>query len=480
MIGLPHHVTGGDLRVGDHVSIRIDRSARNPVGLEEIEPMRGRIPRRDRFDPRCLVRRICSEGQPAPHPERERVVSSLVVDFQQIEQQADFETFCRQVAAAPFVGLDTEFVSEHTYRPELCLIQVAVGSLEEGGADHLAVLDPLALPSVAPFWQAIRERRGVTVIHGGREEVLFIHRAAGGVPPGLVDLQIVAALAGHGYPLGYGPLVSTVLGRSVASGEARTDWRRRPLTPRQLAYAVDDVRHLSAAYQRLWAHIDAAGRGAWLAAEMEDWVAGILVGETGSRWRKTKGAGRLSRRSLAVLKGLWQWRDAKAEASDRPPRRILRDDLLLELARRGSSDPDQLRSIRGMERGDYQRLLPAMAAAVAQALAEPESDWPAAFPDERETPRMKVLTQVLNLGLQAACEEAGVAAALVGTLKDLRRLIQYREAGATGNPPRLAGGWRAELVGSTLEEVLAGRVALRVHDSTAAQPLAFEPWGPTP
>lgn len=406
------------------------------------------------------------------------MLSSLVVDFQTIEQQVDFEALCQRVATAPFVGLDTEFVSENSYRPVLCLIQVAVGDGVEGGPDRLAVIDPLALPSVEPFWRAIRQRQGVTVIHGGREEVLFLHRAAGGIPPGLVDLQIAAALAGHGYPMGYGPLVSAVLGRSVASGEARTDWQRRPLTPRQLTYAVDDVRHLSAAYQRLTEQIRAAGREAWLKTEMEDWVAGILAGETSSRWRKTKGAGRLSRRNLAVLKALWQWRDAKAEATDRPPRRILRDDLLLELARRGSADPDRMRSIRGMERGDYQRLLPDLAAAVAKALAVPESAWPAAFPDERETPRMKVLTQVLNLGLQAACEEAGVAAALVGTLKDLRRLIRYRDEGATGDPPRLARGWRAELVGSTLEEVLAGRVALRVHDAAAAQPLAFEPWVP--
>jgi ribonuclease D len=396
------------------------------------------------------------------------------VDFQTIDREEDFEALCHQVATAPFVGLDTEFISENSYRPELCLIQVAVGEGE--GEERLAVVDPLALPTVEPFWRAVLEREGATVIHGGREEVLFAWRATGQVPPSLVDLQVAAALSGYGYPLGYGPLVQQVLGRKVASGEARTDWRRRPLSQQQLSYAVDDVRHLAAAYGQLRQHLETRQRAPWLAEEMAAWTAEVVAGETASRWRRTKGAGRLPRRALAVLKALWHWRDARAESLDRPPRRVLRDDLLVELARRGSGEPDRIRSIRGMERGDYQRLIPEMAGVIRKALETPPASWPAPFSQERESPRLKVLTQILSLALQAAAEDAGVAASLVGTLSDLRALIRHREGEPGCELPRLAQGWRAEVVGSTLEEVLDGRVALRIRDAQAGQPLAFESW----
>jgi ribonuclease D len=165
------------------------------------------------------------------------------VSYQSITTDRELVNFCRDVSRADRIAFDTEFVSEDTYRPHLCLVQVAA-------AGKLAVIDPLAVSDLRPFWELLVDPQRETIVHAGREELLFCVATVGRPPARLFDLQIAAGLVGYEYPAGYGSLMSKLLGVRAQKGETRTDWRKRPLSPQQLDYALDDVRYLEASYAR--------------------------------------------------------------------------------------------------------------------------------------------------------------------------------------------------------------------------------------
>jgi ribonuclease D len=181
---------------------------------------------------------------------------------------------------------------------------------------------------------------------------------------------------------------------------------------------------------------------------------------------------------LAIVREVWRWREAEAQRRDCPTRRVLRDDLIVELAKRRSADPKQIRALRGMERGDLQRVLPQLAAAVQRALDLADEECPRQA--EREsTGQLTVLGQFLSSALGSICRSAELAPSIVGTASDVRDLIAYRLELSGGNgrsePPLLGRGWRAEVVGRQIEDLLAGKLAIRIGDPLADEPLIFEP-----
>lgn len=381
------------------------------------------------------------------------------------------QEFCEYLAGVPVIAFDTEFVSEHTYRPQLCLIQVAAG-------DRLAVIDPLAVRDVRPFWQALAAEGHDTIVHAGREELLFCLGAVGRRPYQLFDVQIAAGLVGYEYPAGYGSLLSKLVGQRLNKGETRTDWRKRPLSESQMEYALDDVRYLEAMADKLRAKLSELKRTTWLDAEMQSWMNDVEASRSGERWTRVSGMSSLSRRAMAIVREIWRWRESEAERRDWPVRRVLRDDLIIELAKRRSTDPAHIRSLRGMERGDLQRVLPQLAAAIGRALELPDDECPVQPP--RETPaQLTILGQFLGSALTSICRSAEVAPSIVGTASDVRDLAAYRLGLTGGNgrhePPSLGCGWRAEVVGRLIEDLLAGKVAVRIGDPRSDDPLSFEP-----
>lgn len=392
-----------------------------------------------------------------------------------ITTERDLADFCRRMTASQSIAFDTEFVSEHSYRPQLCLVQVAI----EG---ELKAIDPLAIGDMTPFWEALAAPGHETIVHAGREEMAFSLVAVGRPPAGLFDVQIAAGLIGSDYPAGYGNLISKLLGVTPRKGETRTDWRRRPLTDRQIEYALDDVRHLHPLRDRIVARLDELGRRGWMETEMAAFQEEVRAMRGRERWRKVGGSASLSGRNQAVVRELWLWREGEAERRDCPVRRVLRDDLIVELARRRSADPKQIRAVRGMERGDLQRHVPAISQAIERALAVPDEECPEVI--YRDTnPQLTMLGQFLSSALSSICREAHVAASLVGTPSDVRDLIAYQlgqingasgEGHAAAGPPSLACGWRAEVVGQLLDDLLEGKVSIRIRDPNSEQPLAFE------
>lgn len=385
-----------------------------------------------------------------------------------ITTNEELKAFCGRWGAAERMAFDTEFVSEHTYRPELCLVQVAVG-------DELAVIDPLAEVDLTPFWEMVMAPDREVVVHAGREEMAFCLGATGRMPQRLFDVQLAAGLIGLEYPAGYGNLLMRVLDKKTHKAETRTDWRRRPLCDRQVDYAVDDVRYLFPIRDAIHQRLDRLGRVEWLADEVAEWQSSVAVSLGPERWRRVAGSSTLSSRSLAIVRELWKWRDEEARRRNRPSRQMLRDDLIVEMAKRRSADPKQIAAVRGFERGDLKRGIPALCKAIERALALDDADCPQPIRRESNS-QLSMVGQFLSSALSSICREQEVAASLVGTVEDVRELIAHRLSGSVnGNgPPSLMQGWRAQVVGRALDDLLSGRLAIRITDPASDQPLSFE------
>lgn len=385
-----------------------------------------------------------------------------------ISTQPDLLDYCDRVSRAEWIAVDTEFVSEDSYRPQLCLVQVASG-------DGMALIDALSIKDVSPFWRVLAEGRHETIFHAGRGDLEFCLRAVNKAPGNLFDTQIAAGLVGIEYPVGLRNLILQIVGGKPKKHETRTDWRRRPLSQRQIDYALDDVRHLRLIRDNLHARLTELGRLEWLRDEMARWQSEVEQFLLHERWRRMSGSSGMDRKSMAVARELWRWRESEAERRDCPPRRVLRDDLLIELAKRQSADEKRIRAVRGFDRRNLAKLIPEIARRIARALEEPEDHWPEkAVVDQK--PQLSVLGQFLFSALGSVARQSELAPSLVGTPNDVRDLISYRTGDSHhGPPPILALGWRAKLVGRLFDDLLAGRVSVRIDNPKSDHPLAFDP-----
>ncbi|MCX7424553.1 MAG: HRDC domain-containing protein [Planctomycetia bacterium] len=383
--------------------------------------------------------------------------------------------YCPRLAEATTIGFDTEFVSEHTYRSRLCLVQIVADG-------QPAMIDAMTIEDMTPFWEVIARPGHETIVHAGRGEVEFCLHAVGRPPAGMVDVQIAAGLVGIEYPVGYGALISKLLGESPGKHETRTDWRRRPLSRRQIEYAIEDALYLQPLRDKLYQRLESLGRLGWLREEMQSWQEEVRRTLFHERWRRVSGNSGLDARAMAILRELWQWREQEAERRDMPVRRVLRDDLMVEMARRKTAEIKRIGAVRGLERGDLRRRLPEIAAAIARALALPDEECPERHRRD-QVPAFSVLGQFLFSALGSICRDAHLAPGLVGTPGDIREWMAYRGGDRQSTdrpPPALARGWRAEVVGNLFDDLLSGKVAIRIRDSRSDHPLSFERSEPGP
>ena len=375
-----------------------------------------------------------------------------------------------RLAAHSHVAFDTEFVSEHTYRSQLCLIQVAA-------PDTLAVIDTLKVQELDPFWRLLTEPGRTTVVHAGREEMGFILQAIKARPSSLFDVQVASGLVDHDYPAGYASIVRRFLNLPTNKGETRTDWRQRPLTPAQLEYALDDVRHLEKLWKKLEGKLASSGRTAWMEDEMQAWQNDVEESFIRKRWRRVSGLSGLSRRELAMARELWHWRDSVAESRDMPPKRVLRDDLLVELCKRKSADERQISAIRGMQRSDLRHILRGISEAIQRGLDLPDEECPGGEKHRAPPPQLAVLGQFLATAVAGVCRQMHLAPALVGTSSDMRDLLAYKLGywdAEDERVPLLASGWRADVVGSLVDDLLSGKASLRIGDVRSHDPLVID------
>lgn len=357
---------------------------------------------------------------------------------------------CASLRAAPYVAVDTEFVRERTYYARLCLIQLAHG-------EHVAAIDVLAPGlDLAPLHDLLRDPAILKVFHSGSQDLeIFLH-SMDALPLPVFDTQVAATVCGFGESVGYAGLASVLLGVEIDKSSQATDWSLRPLSPRQIAYALGDVTHLCRIYERLSARLAETGRTEWIREEM-----GALTDERRYRtnpeeaWRRLKIRGP-SRRAHAVLRELAAWRERTAIERDLPRPWVLHDDAIVEIAQTVPRDVEALARVRMIKapiaRGaDGHAILEV----VRRVLAQPPEAWPELPPRKDSNEAIEPLVALLQALLRLRCDAEGVAPRVVAGREDL-------EAIALGEAPPgpVLTGWRRTLFGDHALALVEGRVAL--------------------
>ncbi|HQU14604.1 MAG: ribonuclease D [Chromatiales bacterium 21-64-14] len=380
-----------------------------------------------------------------------------------VDTPAALERLCVQIDGQPWLALDTEFLREKTYFPQLCLVQIATPQLT-------ACVDPLALADLGPLLDVLYRPTILKVLHASRQDLEIFHHLRGAPFAPVFDTQLAAPLLGHPDQVGYAALVAAVLGVNLSKSHTRADWRRRPLPPEQLRYAADDVRYLAPLYQRL--NTDLAGRGRldWLADEftaLSD--PGQYENPPEQAWHRVRGADRLRGPRLAVLQDLAAWRESTARAEDQPRAWLLRDETLLDLARMMPQTEQDLRHLRGLNERVAQRhgadLVMRIRAAAQQVPRPAETARP--HPPRLE-PSAEALADLLMAVVRARAQQHQLSPATLAPRKEVERLVAGEDHSV------LLKGWRERMIGEELRSVLRGERHVSVVDGE----LLVSPAGP--
>jgi ribonuclease D len=368
-----------------------------------------------------------------------------------ITTTAALEAFCGRLAGERFVTVDTEFMRDRTYWPKLCLLQI-------GGTEEAAAIDPLA-PGIdlAPVLTLMRDDRILKVFHAARQDLEIFWRLMGRLPSPLFDTQVAAMVCGFGEEVAYETLVAKIAKGRLDKSSRFTDWSRRPLSEAQTRYALGDVTHLRVIYERLRARIETVGRLAWVEAELGGLADPRIFDQPAEEsWRRLKFRSR-DPRFVAIVQRLAAWRERAARERDLPRNRIVRDDLLLEIA---AHRPRSVEELRGQERISLDReSARQVVAAIEEALALATDQLPHLEPPP-EVPRgIGPLVELLRVLLKLRSEESEVAQRLIATTADLEALAQHDDP----ELPTLRG-WRREIFGEEALALKAGRLALTVRE----------------
>jgi ribonuclease D len=358
--------------------------------------------------------------------------------------------FCRRQKSAEFVAVDTEFMRERTLWPILCLVQVA-------GPEEAAAIDALA-PGInlAPLLDLMADPAVLKVFHAARQDLEIFFQLSGKAPHPVFDTQIAAMVCGFGDAVSYETLVKKLAGTNLDKASRFTDWAQRPLTDRQVKYALADVIHLRTVYERLQQILGRNGRAGWFAEEMRGLVdPAIYRTDPAEAWRRFRLRGHADRRFLGVLKAVAAWREAAAQQRDLPRGRIMKDEAVIEIAAHAPKTIEALSRTRSLPRGVAEgKLGQEILDAVAQGLADPNP--PPAIPGKAETPPgIGPLIELLRVLLKQRCEDSQVAQKLIASSDDLEAIAADDNA-----PVPALSGWRRELFGNDALALKHGRLAL--------------------
>jgi ribonuclease D len=362
----------------------------------------------------------------------------------------DLAAFCTAARAQPYVSIDTEFLRETTYWPKLCLVQLATD-------DDAILVDPLAETiSLTPLFELLNDPGVVKVFHAARQDVeIFVHMT-GKVPQNLFDTQIAASVCGHGDSASYDSLVQAIVGIRIDKSSRFTDWSARPLSDKQMAYALADVTHLRDVYKALVAEIEANGRADWVADENRVLQSiDTYVVNPKNAYRRIKA--RLNRpRDLAALMALAEWREKRAQEHNQPRARILKDEALAELAIQRPGSSEEFGKLRAVPRGFGRSSAGAEILGVIEKVeAIDKSDLPH-LPRRSNCPSPKgPIGDLIRVLLKAVAEREGVAARIIATSDDIDQIVLDDDADVAA-----LRGWRRTVFGNKALAIKQGRLAL--------------------
>jgi ribonuclease D len=382
----------------------------------------------------------------------------------------ELAALCARLANHEFITVDTEFLRETTFWPILCVVQLA--STDEAHAID-AMADGLDL---APLFALMADERVLKVFHASRQDVEIFWKLANAIPRPMFDTQVAAMVCGHGDQVSYGELVQSICHASIDKSSRFTDWARRPLADAQIDYAIGDVTRLRDIYKALTMRLKATGRQSWLEDEMKVLTSPATYEQHPERaWERYKSRARKPR-DLATLMELAAWRESEAQARDVPRSRVLKDDVLIELALAAPRTIEALANLRAFPRGmERSRAGGEILAAIERGLARDPKTLPKIERDRRNGANVGATVELLKVLLRQVSEESGVAGKLIATVDDLEAIASNDKA----DVPALSG-WRRKLFGQRALELKHGRLALTVENGKVVTLEWHDAEGPPP
>lgn len=363
--------------------------------------------------------------------------------------------FCDAVRGADWLALDTEFIREKTYYPKLCLVQV-------GLPGRAVCIDPLAIADLEPLYALLLDDTITKVLHACSQDLEIFVNLTGQVPGPIFDTQLAAPLIGLAEQIGYGNAVKEILGVQLDKGHARTDWSRRPLSTAQLEYAADDVRYLCVMYPKIIQKLEALGRLDWLQAEIEPYGKLERYQQSPEQaWRRIRGIEKLKPANLSIVQALAAWRETRARDRDLPRSWVLKDDVIMDIARLAPRKKSDLERIRGLAARTLERYGDVLLEKVSEGLATEPQPLPRRSKGVKASVQEEALADILQAQLRLLSDAQGINSAAVGGRKDLLALIRDEESS-------LLKGWRRVLAGDELLAMKKGERQISVEDSTVA------------
>ena len=390
------------------------------------------------------------------HPSRSAETPQAGTAPSLIDESAALADFCRRIEAAPFVTVDTEFMRERTYWPILCVVQIAGGGMDKDPA-AAAAIDTLAPGlDLAPLFKILRDPGVLKVFHAARQDMEIFYYLMKALPAPIFDTQVAAMVCGFGDQASYETLVGTLAHARIDKSSRFTDWSTRPLSDRQILYALDDVIHLRRVYEELGRKLETNGRTAWLQEEMATLTTEMTYDTDPARaWirLKTRGNGRF----LAVLREVAAWREREAQRKDVPRGRIVRDEALIEIAHHRPTTIEALARTRGLGNHVAEGKMGAgILEAVAAGLAVPDRECPK-LEEKPDLPNgIGPIADLLKVLLKFKSEDTGVAAKLLASVTDLERIAGFGEKAEVA----ALSGWRRVVFGEDALRLVRGEIAL--------------------
>jgi len=372
--------------------------------------------------------------------------------IQFIDTQDALQAYAASIASESWLALDTEFLRERTYRPELCLLQISNGTTA-------VCIDPLALDNIDAILDVIYKPDIIKVLHAASQDLEIFYWLRSEVPVNLFDTQVAAPLLGHQEQIGYGNLVAEVLSVNLSKSHSRADWTRRPLPEQQVQYAADDVIYLAQMYPMMRDKLTELDRLQWLDPEWQSMTNSELYEKPADTiWKRLRGIDKLKGGRLAVAQQLARWREITARERNLPRNWLLKDDVLLDLAKQMPSSVKELKHIRGLGDGTIKSHGKALANCIRESMNTTPELLEPSIRKVKLTTEQDATLDLLTAVAKVHSVQHGINASILAPRKSLEDLIKGKTDTAVNQ------GWRGQLIGPALKSVLAGEITLQVEN----------------
>jgi len=361
----------------------------------------------------------------------------------------------------PQVGFDTEFVWEQTYYPSLGIIQISLSD------EEAFLIDAPAIEDMAPLGKLLANPDVMKIFHDAQQDLTILRRATGAFPQNVFDTQCAAGFVGFSSSVSLSALLGDAIGVQLPKTETRTDWLKRPLTDRQVEYALDDVLHLHALHDQLLSKAQEHGHEIWLAEELAKYNDPDLYedNEVQEVFRRVKGSGRLEAKKLVILRELASWRESEARRRNRPKSWVLSDETLISITRNSPRSIDDLNTIKPFSKKEIQRYGETILQQVKKGLSIPKDKRPKVTAHYKDEESLGARVDFVLAYMKGKSMSAGIDSTLVATRAEITALVR-EGPNSNVNDHRLLRGWRKEFIGKDLMMLLAGKLSVRLDINT--------------